>query len=281
MKGNESMARWNGLIFVALLALSGCNRTHEPAEGGESETHWLTCVTTADCPGKQRCQAGRCMEAPSVSSVSSPADVATDETLGATGWLGGNSAPRPGGAGAFYYEESGSTGHWGTDPDCFCTRSATWPHSSCPKASGKSTTVTIGPEGGTLVLDDTPQTIATGVPVELSIPPGALSKATAITLTERLGTGPVTHIDYSPVYRIEPHRVFFDIPAELRVPWMNAVAPVDLEELVLYEDSAPGDTALAIASSADALFVRAPIEKGGWYFVGLPRTADTVNCLPQ
>jgi hypothetical protein len=54
---------------------------------------------------------------------------------------------------------------------------------------------------------------------ELTIPPGALSAPTQITITETTDVGPAGYTRYSPVYRFEPDGTSFSQPLTIRLPY--------------------------------------------------------------
>jgi hypothetical protein len=106
-------------------------------------------------------------------------------------------------------------------PGCHCSRRP-GPTLSfrCARGAGASVSGVVGPAGGTLVLEGE-QGRASGVPLRLEIPPGALADATLITITELAEPPPVGPVDYSPVYEFAPVSLVLAQPARLQVPWCN------------------------------------------------------------
>ncbi len=74
---------------------------------------------------------------------------------------------------------------------------------------GSSAALTIGPEGGSIVLGG----------ARLSIPAGALHEAQEIRITVSSEAGPTAFGHFSPVYRIEPEGLVLDAPAHLTIPF--------------------------------------------------------------
>lgn len=93
-------------------------------------------------------------------------------------------------------------------------------------APGASVTKTIGPEGGTIVVDG----------ATMTFPPGAVTTPTSITIAATTEAAPAGFAAISPIFRCEPSGTNFPVkvtmamtftgdPANARIFWSSAATP--------------------------------------------------------
>jgi hypothetical protein len=98
--------------------------------------------------------------------------------------------------------------------------------SSSVATPGASVTRTIGPEGGTIVVDG----------ATMTFPPGAVTTPTSITIAATTEAAPDGFVALSPVFRCEPSGTSFPVkvtmamtfegdPANARIFWSSAALP--------------------------------------------------------
>jgi hypothetical protein len=201
---------------------------------------------------------------------------------GGTIMTGSAGAVTTGSAGATNTGSAGAT----QDPTdaCPCSRAlgrANPPaHLLCPSGSGAKAQAMIGPQGGTLTLDThSPE----GVVLTLMVPPGALQKATLISVVELPGTTPTGYTDYSPVYSFEPTGLQLSAPAKLNLPWdvviESGFSLSTPRELSIYESATPTDGYARLADSyANAGFSQASLSTLGYVFAAYPASVDPGFC---
>ena len=91
---------------------------------------------------------------------------------------------------------------------------------------GASVTKTIGPEGGTIVVDG----------ATMTFPPGAVTTPTSITIAATTEAAPDGFVAISPIFRCEPSGTNFPVkvtmamtftgdPANARIFWSSAALP--------------------------------------------------------
>jgi hypothetical protein len=162
---------------------------------------------------------------------------------------------------------------------CHCTRrpgrsTATL---QCPAGANESASLVIGPKGGTLSLVGQ-QGIASGVAVELQVPPGVVETPTEIAVTELASPPPAGIVDYSPVYRFDPPGLVLARPVKLRMPWSNRDGIV-ASDLAIYWSTDGGQTYGRLAEDhLDAGFNDGAITGFGLGFVGSATLDDPALC---
>src|SRR5438552_12585343 len=167
-------------------------------------------------------------------------------------------------------------------PSCPCTRRP-GPGNSylCPAGANATVTQSIGPEGGLIyVLGQ--QSKMTNVPFAVQIPPGALTENVMVTVTETNLDPPADFVDYSPVFHVEPDTLALFKVAPMQVPWSSNPTLGDFPpEFGVYWN--PAATTCGFARRADSTtnvgFEKASLVRGGYYFVGSPKTAVQPMCL--
>jgi len=167
-------------------------------------------------------------------------------------------------------------------PSCPCTRRP-GPGNSylCPMGANASVTQSIGPEGGLIyVLGQ--QSKKTNAPFGVQIPPGALTEPVLVTVTETNLDPPADFIDYSPVFHVEPDTLALFKIASMQVPWGSNPTLGDFPpEFGVYWNPVAttcGFTRVA-DSTTNTTVVNASLVRGGYYFVGSPKTAAQPMCL--
>lgn len=105
------MRNWNiafGFVLAAALG-QGCSSR---VNGGDSETHWIACDDTDDCPGSQVCMEDRCVD---------PSGSGGAESSGGSGATSGGAVTAAGGSGSGGASGGGGGGTGGADaPDWSC-----------------------------------------------------------------------------------------------------------------------------------------------------------------
>ena len=161
---------------------------------------------------------------------------------------------------------------------CHCSRGpGPWRSFKCPAGSGASVAALIGPAGGTVTLAGS-QGAASGVPLELVIPPGALTDTTKVVVTELSSPPPAGYVDYSPVYRFEPVSLQLHRPAKIRVPWSNMDGSVSSSLAIYWSNDATAPYTPLADNYRNAGFNQASITRFGLAFVGYPLAEDPVHC---
>jgi hypothetical protein len=181
----------------------------------------------------------------------------------------GSGAAMTGSAGVIGAAGSGGLG----GRACPCSRRPGENESSmCPAGTGKVTTVEIGPEGGTVLLDGTPQT--RGVAFKLEIPSNVLAEVVTIQVTESTTPPPEPWVDQSPIYDLQPAGLTFASRARITIPFQNVegIVPRDTAAYLSTPDL-PSFTRLA-DSYINAGFVTASVPQLGQVLVGRSRTVD-------
>jgi hypothetical protein len=132
----------------------------------------------------------------------------------------------------------------------------------------------VGPAGATVQLSGTPSTV--GVPVQLTIPPNALTKTVTIRITELSFPPPAGFGDFSPLYHFEPDDLTFNAPVQLRMPFSSGhVPPTSSFEipsnLAIYWSGSNGSCALERLGDnyVNAGFNQGSITHFGWGIVGV------------
>lgn len=172
---------------------------------------------------------------------------------------------------------SGQAGASSPEPMCRCTRRPGERESyRCPQGADQSVTQEVGPEGGSVVLDGTPSSMAAGVPVELVIPPGALDRTVTLRITETSIAPPEEIADWSPLYHLEPDDLRFESPVELRMPFASDDGLVP-PHLAIHASELPGSCRLAPLrdSYINAGFSQATLPHLGWVIVGVSSTFES------
>jgi len=163
---------------------------------------------------------------------------------------------------------------------CVCTRRP-GPYNSymCPMGIGESTTKTIGPEGGEIALQGQ-QYKESGVPFQIIFPPGALTTATTVRVTETSIAPPDGFMDDSPVYLIEPRGLELARIARLQVPFSVASGMYFPKDLAVLQRAETGDCGFTrIADSyTNAGFEMSSLTSFGYLFVGTVKTAAQQSC---
>jgi len=162
---------------------------------------------------------------------------------------------------------------------CPCTRRPGPGNSyKCPVGANAFSRRTIGPAGGTVTLVGR-QGAASGVNFMLSIPPGALSQPTLITVTETNLSPPAGFVDFSPVYHVEPDGLSFAQIAALQVPQGSNLSLVPID-LAIYQSAADDTCAFQpIADSyTNAGFEQSSLTRTGYLFVAAPQSAAQASC---
>lgn len=160
---------------------------------------------------------------------------------------------------------------------CSCTRRPGPGRSSqCPAGVGEFASRTIGPEGGTIQLTGQQ---GKGVPFQITFPPGALSVATKITLTETSAPPPGELTDYSPIYLIEPRGLRLANLAFVRVPWSSSSEAI-ARDLAIYARSEDGSCSFERVGDnyTNAGFNTGSVGTLGYLGVGAPRAPKDQNC---
>jgi hypothetical protein len=158
---------------------------------------------------------------------------------------------------------------------CPCTRRDHLGSLNCPVGTGKYAGNMIGPEGGVVVLDGTPST--NGVPVQLTVPYGALKEPHVISISETMCPPPQAFRDTSPVYQIDPPDLKFTIPAELQIPWTVSSGSTVEPKLSIYV-SRGGAFERVADSYINAGFSQGTVTQLGSFFTGWPKPADELAC---
>jgi hypothetical protein len=153
-------------------------------------------------------------------------------------------------------------------------------HRLCPPGSGAKMQATIGPGGGTLMLDTH---AAQGSAFVLDVPPGALPMPTVLTVTELPGTTPIGYTDLTPLYVLEPVGLKLAARAKLSIPW-NVVIASGFElrsppETSIYESATQTGGYARLGDSYDnAGFSQGSIDTLGYLFVAYPASIDPASC---
>ena len=89
------------------------------------------------------------------------------------------------------------------------TSTTAGPGGGGPAGSGATKSASIGPTGGSLVLEG----------ATLTVPAGALANENNITITSTTGAGPAGASRYSLVYTFEPKGLVFQAPATIEITY--------------------------------------------------------------
>jgi len=159
--------------------------------------------------------------------------------------------------------------------DCPCSRRPDENNSSlCPPGTGKVTTAEIGPAGGTVLLDGTPQT--KGVSFKLEIPFNGLAEVVTIQVTEMMSPVPQPYVDQSPIYDLQPAGLTFATPVLLTIPYQN-VRGIIPPETSAYLSTPDGASFERLEDAyVNAGFVTAPLSRLGQVFAGHPRGKNDI-----
>lgn len=121
-----------------------------------------------------------------------------------------------------------------------------------PVGNGSFASATIGPDGGTILLEG----------ATLEVPPGALETEIGVRLTSTIDEPPSGFRSYSPVYGMTPSGQVLKVPATFRVPFEDAPA-----QPALILSSADGTGwAVAPGTAADGVLT-VPLPRLGRVFV--------------
>ena len=135
---------------------------------------------------------------------------------------------------------------------------------------GASVSQDVGPGGATLTLSGTPSTV--GVPVELQIPPNALSQTITIRITETTDPPPESIADWSPLYHFQPEDLVFALPAVVRMPWSSTDGLVPKSLSIYWSKNLATDALTPLADNyVNAGFNQGSVRNLGWAIVGVPR----------
>ena len=169
---------------------------------------------------------------------------------------------------------AGSSGGQAQD-SCRCTRRPGAGNSpQCPVGVGASVSQDVGPAGATLTLSGTPSTV--GVPVELQIPPNALSQTITIRITETTDPPPESIADWSPLYHFQPEDLVFALPAVVRMPWSSTDGLVPKSLSIYWSKNLATDALTPLADNyVNAGFNQGSVRNLGWAIVGVPRDASS------
>ncbi len=128
----------------------------------------------------------------------------------------------------------------------------------------------VGAAGGTVALGETAATQGAGVAFTIKVPPNALHTETPIVITETRDAPPAGYVDYSPVYRVEPDTLSFDLTPMLSIPWQNALTHID-RTLSIYWAASESEPFERLGDSyTNAGFSQASLPGPGYFFVGFP-----------
>jgi hypothetical protein len=166
----------------------------------------------------------------------------------------------------------------GNMTSCPCTRSPdATPSTWCPRGADVSVAANIGPAGGTVTLDGTPNTV--GVPAQVQISPNSLPAPTAITLRELSAPPPSAFTDFSPIYELDPLGLALAQGSSIRLNEVNvANGMVSWNDLSIYTaDSADGPWTKLDDQQPNAGFTTAAVVTTGFFFIGRP-SSDDASC---
>jgi len=158
---------------------------------------------------------------------------------------------------------------------CPCSRSLdSAPSMWCPRGADVAVTATLGPQGGTVTLDGTPDTL--GVPFQIQIYPNSLTATTDITLRELSVSPPAGFTDFSPIYEIDPPGLTFEQGGAIQVNEVNvANGRVSWQDLAIYAaESADGPWRKLDDQQPNAGFTTATLLSTGFFFIGRPSSED-------
>ncbi len=178
---------------------------------------------------------------------------------------------------AFAIAAPGAAAQPGTG--CVCSRRGPL-DVGCTPGAGQSTTVVIGASGGTVSLTGQ-QGATSGTPFDLTIPPGALTADTTITVTETSLAPPAGFSDWSPIYRIDPVDLELAAPARLNVPISNASTAMNDANLGVFASASGDPCTLAPlpGSYLNAGFEQVMLEHlGGYLVAGYAHTGAAPVC---
>lgn len=164
-------------------------------------------------------------------------------------------------------------------PGCPCTRRPGNGNSYlCPMGVGQKSYAYVDSAGGTLSLSGQ-QSVKSGVPFELTIPPGALDTLTLISVEETDLPPPSGLLDWSPVYLVEPRGLPLAKVAGLQIPWSSNFNQVP-KTLAIYARDENGTCGWKplIDSYTNAGYEQASLTELGYLFVGVPSTINPTTC---
>ncbi len=169
-------------------------------------------------------------------------------------------------------------GDGGRGPNpCPCSRRPTAPVSfNCPRGSGESVSMTIGPDGGDALLAGT--TATRGAPFRIEVFAGSLEEQVELTLTELTLAPHEDFFDYSPVFRVEPDELDFVNGGEVSIPWQVANGQVPGDLAIYHSDSPDGPFELLADSYQNAGFSQATLLRSGYFLVASPKPSDYAFC---
>jgi hypothetical protein len=165
-------------------------------------------------------------------------------------------------------------------PECICTRrDATFPY-TCPQGMGETNALTIGPLGGSISLFGQQESIS-GLPLTLTIPPGALMYPTVVTVTELPTPPPDGFVDWSPLYRIDPVDVVLAKPALIQIPVSNGAGSETYDQNLAVFGSGASTCALQALPDnfdSDGVFNNAALSRFGYVIVGYAHAGTVPAC---
>jgi hypothetical protein len=137
-------------------------------------------------------------------------------------------------------------------------------------------TVTVGSEGGNVVLDGGEQLRQSGVGFSADFRAGAYEQDTQVSITETSEPLPADFVDFSPLFLLESDPAPAALPISLKVPWGNRDGSGGTE-LGLYTFAQPGDTPVRVSDSyINAGFMQGTTAELGYFFAGYPIEDESI-----
>lgn len=150
---------------------------------------------------------------------------------------------------------------------------------ACPAGTSTTECATVGPDGGTIIMSNTPATA--GAPLTLTIPPNALTEAVTIRITETTRSSPGEIAQWSPTYYFEPEALTLSIPAIVEVPFIVGSSATDLDQKLSWPSASDTCTLAALDDShAYGQFTRASVTRLGWGLNALLMPKNGSTCDP-
>lgn len=164
---------------------------------------------------------------------------------------------------------------------CVCTRRDAVPAGNCYRGTGHSSSATIGPEGGTLKIEREPgDPSKRELPDRFTIrfPPGAILTPTLITVTELADPPPADLVDWSPMYRIEPVGLRFEVPAEVKVRISQGTGPTLFRPALFWSSSSDCRLERLPGSSVGTNIIQGQVGRLGFAISGYAKKGDSEAC---
>jgi hypothetical protein len=163
---------------------------------------------------------------------------------------------------------------------CPCTRHlGAAPNMFCPPGLDTATTTTIDAQGGTASVTGPADPDPFIPALVLTVPNGAVTASTDITLRELSTPTPDDYTDFSPLFEIDPPDLAFATAVTVQIFEQNvANGVVSWNDVVVYgSDSVNGPWHELDHQSPNAGLISASTTSGGFFFAGRP-ASDDASC---